>query len=54
MTTATSRRNSFVAYATCVAVLGALMGVVLFGGSAVTPMQTAISAPNIAAIEAEY
>jgi hypothetical protein len=49
MTTATSKRNAVFAYAACLAVLGGLMGVVLFGGNAVTPMQSAIADPQLSA-----
>jgi hypothetical protein len=49
MTTATSKRNVF-AYAACIAVLAGLMGVVLFGGNAVTPMQSAVATPPVSAV----
>jgi hypothetical protein len=50
MTTATSKRNALFAYAACIAVLASLMGVVLFGGNAVTPMQTVIADPQLSAV----
>jgi hypothetical protein len=50
MTTATSKRNALFAYAACIAVLASLMGVVLFGGNAVTPMQSAVANPPVSAI----
>lgn len=51
MTTADSKRSSAFAYAACVAVLASLMGVVLFGGNAVTSMHTTVVDQQLSLIE---